>query len=135
MPHAGLEKTIQAFFDAFNRGDLDAIIELYEPNATMVPQPGQTGEGRVAIREALTHFLATRPILTMEQKSLVIAGDIALLIVKATLLGKGRDNAPVQMEHSSSDVLRRQVDGRWLFVIDNPWGARILECEPRHGSG
>ena len=88
-----------------------------------------------AIREALTEFLAMKPILTMEKKSLVIAGDIALLIVKATLLGKGRDNAQVQIEHTSSDVLRRQVDGRWLFVIDNPWGARILECEPRHGSG
>jgi uncharacterized protein (TIGR02246 family) len=74
MPHAGLEETIQAFFDAFNRGDLDAIIALYEPNATMVPQPDQTAEGLAAIREALTQFLAMKPILTMEKKSLVIAG-------------------------------------------------------------
>jgi uncharacterized protein (TIGR02246 family) len=134
MPRAGLEGTVEAFFDAFNRGDLDAIMALYEPNATMVPQPGQAAEGLVAIRKALSRFLAMKPNLTMEKKSLVVAGDIALLIVKATLLGKGSDGAPMRMEHTSSDVLRRQVDGRWLFVIDNPWGARILDYEPRTGS-
>jgi ketosteroid isomerase-like protein len=67
-----------------------------------------------------------KPTLTLEKKSLVIAGDIALLIVQATLQGKGPDGTPVRMEHTSSDVLRRQADGKWLFVIDNPWGAVIL---------
>jgi ketosteroid isomerase-like protein len=26
----------------------------------------------------------------------------------------------------STDVLRRQPDGRWLIAIDDPWGARVL---------
>jgi uncharacterized protein (TIGR02246 family) len=98
MPRAGLEGTVEAFFDAFNRGDLDAIMALYEPNATMVPQPGEAAEGLVAIRKALSRFLTMKPNLTMEKKSLVVAGDIALLIVKATLLGKGSNGAPVRME-------------------------------------
>jgi uncharacterized protein (TIGR02246 family) len=127
MPDAELEKTIQEFFEAFNRGDLDAIIALYEPNATMVPRPGQMAEGHAAIREALNGFLAMEPALILEKKSLVIAGDIALLIVRATLRGKSPDGAPIHTEHTSSDVLRRQRDGRWLFVIDNPWGAAILK--------
>jgi uncharacterized protein (TIGR02246 family) len=127
MPDAAIEKTIQGFFEAFNRRDLDSLIALYEPNATMVPRLGQMAEGRAAIREALNGFLAMKPVLTLEKKSLVIAGDIALLIVQATLRGKGPDGAPMHMEHTSSDVLRRQRDGRWLFVIDNPWGAAILK--------
>jgi uncharacterized protein (TIGR02246 family) len=126
MPDAGLEKTIQAFFEAFNRGDLDAVLALYEPNATMVPQPGQVAEGHAAIREALNRFLVMRPTLTPAKRALVIAGDLALLIVQATLNGKSADGAPVRIEHTSSDVLRRQADGSWLFVIDNPWGADIL---------
>jgi uncharacterized protein (TIGR02246 family) len=118
MPNVGPEETIQRFFDAFNSGDLDAIIALYEPDATMVPQPGQTAEGHAAIREALSWFLAIKPTLTLEKKSLVTAGDIALLIVQAMLHGKGPDGSPVRIEHTSSDVLRRQTDGRWL--IRNP---------------
>ena len=31
-----------------------------------------------------------------------------------------------KMQGTTSDVLRRQADGTWLFVIDNPWGSAIL---------
>jgi hypothetical protein len=30
------------------------------------------------------------------------------------------------MGGESSDILRRQSDGRWLIAIDNPWGAQVL---------
>ena len=53
MPNTRREEAVQGFFEAFNRGDLDAVIALYEPKATMVAQPGQMAEGRAAIREAL----------------------------------------------------------------------------------
>ena len=120
------EEAVQAFFDAFNRGDLDAVVALYEPKATLVAQPGQIAEGHAAIREALNGFLAMKPTLTPEKKTLVAAGDIALSVVRWTLNGTGPDGAPVHMEGATSDVLRRQADGRWLFVIDNPWGAGVL---------
>ena len=32
------------------------------------------------------------------------------------------DGEPVRLEASNADVLRRQTDGSWRFVIDNPWG-------------
>jgi ketosteroid isomerase-like protein len=67
MPNAGLEETIQGFFEAFNRGDLDAVMALYEKVATMVAQPGQMAEDRAAIREALNRFLAIKPTLTPEK--------------------------------------------------------------------
>jgi len=34
------------------------------------------------------------------------------------------------MSGESTDVLRRQEDGRWLIVLDNPWGAQILPPKP-----
>jgi ketosteroid isomerase-like protein len=36
--------------------------------------------------------------------------------------GTGPDGDPVRLEASDADVLRRQTDGTWRFVIDNPWG-------------
>ena len=56
----------------------------------------------------------------------IVAGDIALSLVAWTLKGTGLDGKPVHMEGTGTDVLRRQADGRWLFVIDNPWGPAIL---------
>ena len=126
MPTAKPEEAVQAFFDAFNRGNLDAVVALYEPKARLIAQPGQVAEGHAAIREALNGFLAMKPTLTPEKKALVATGDIALSVVKWTLKGTGPDRTPVRMEGTTSDVLRKQADGKWLFVIDNPWGAGIL---------
>lgn len=126
MPANKPEEAVQAFFDAFNRGNLEAVIALYEPKAKLVTQPGQIAEGHAAIREALSGFLAMKPTLTPGKRVLVAAGDIALSVVNWTLKGTGPDRAPVQMEGTTSDVLRKQADGTWRFVIDNPWGAGIL---------
>ncbi len=35
------EEGARAMVDAFNGGDLDALMAFYEPGATLVPQPGQ----------------------------------------------------------------------------------------------
>jgi ketosteroid isomerase-like protein len=36
--------------------------------------------------------------------------------------GTGPDGEPVKLTGRNADVLRRQSDGGWRFVIDNPWG-------------
>jgi ketosteroid isomerase-like protein len=36
--------------------------------------------------------------------------------------GTGPDGKPVKIEGQSAEVARRQPDGTWLFVIDNPHG-------------
>lgn len=41
------------FAAALNAGDRDALMSLYEPDATLVPQPGQAAIGKAAIRGAL----------------------------------------------------------------------------------
>ncbi len=64
--------------------------------------------------------------LTLETHSIVTAGDIALSLAKWSLSGTDPEGQPVQMNGTASDVLRRQSDGTWLFVIDNPWGISIL---------
>ncbi|MFQ5692804.1 MAG: YybH family protein, partial [Nitrospinota bacterium] len=74
----------------------------------------------------LNGFFAMKPTLTGEKNELITAGDLALSVVRWTLQGTGPDGEPVQMEGTTSDVLRKQADGSWLFAIDNPWGAAIL---------
>ena len=45
-------------------GDLDAIVDLYEPGATFITQDRAVKVGRDAIREAFTQFAAAKPRLT-----------------------------------------------------------------------
>ena len=126
MPTNSPEELVHAFLRAFNEGDIDALVALYEPQAILVAQSGQVAEGHAALREGFNAFLALKPTLTLEKYTLIPTGDITLFVDKWTLKGTGPDGQPVHMEGTATDVFRQQADGRWLFVIDNPWGAGVL---------
>jgi uncharacterized protein (TIGR02246 family) len=111
------------FLDAFNRGDVETIVALYEPTACLIPQPGMTTRGRAGIREALRQFLALNGRMTMSTAFVILAEDLALLRGQWSVTGTGPDRKPVSMDGHSLEVARRQPDGAWLFAIDHPFGA------------
>jgi ketosteroid isomerase-like protein len=43
---------------------------------------------------------------------------------KWSVIGTDPDGKPVTMSGRSADVVRRQADGTWKFVIDNPRGGQ-----------
>jgi uncharacterized protein (TIGR02246 family) len=123
MSHARPEAVIERFSELLAEGDLDAMLELYEPDAAFAPQPGETVSGRDEIRAALEGFLAVRPRIEGTIEKVLEAGDTALVANRWRLSGTAPDGSPVSMAATSADVLRRRPDGSWRIVIDDPWGA------------
>jgi uncharacterized protein (TIGR02246 family) len=117
------ESVIERFGELLAAGDVEALLELYEPDATLAPQSGESVTGTAAIREALAPFAAARPRMTADIHMVLLAGDTALLSNRWTLAGTGPDGEPLEMAGVSADVLRRRPSGSWGIVIDNPWGA------------
>src|SRR5437660_11189097 len=113
--------------EAMNAGDIDGLVSLYEPQATLTPAPGNLVTGLDAIRESFGPFIALKPTLTLTPRKLAETGDIALTCATWELTGTGPDGSPVRMSGNSVEVCRRQPDGRWLFVIDNPHGLELGE--------
>jgi uncharacterized protein (TIGR02246 family) len=105
-----------------NRGDLDGLAGLYEDEAAFVASPGQIISGRDAIRNATASLLSLNPSAQLEPLVVVRTGSLAVLISRWNLTGTGADGKPIEMGGQTADVVRRQDDGRWPFVIDNPWG-------------
>ncbi len=118
--------TVNQLVDAINRGDLDQAVAAYEAEGVMVAQPGKLARGSQQLREALAGFIALEAVLTSEAQSVVEAGDLALYVGRWSLRGTDPAGNPLVMGGESSDILRRRHDGRWLVVLDNPWGAQIL---------
>jgi uncharacterized protein (TIGR02246 family) len=119
--------TVNRLADAINRGDLEAALALYEPDAVLVAEHSRLARGTTELRAALRGFIGLKPDLRSEAQHVIEVDDIALYTGRWTLRGTDPSGQVITMGGISSDVLRRQRDGRWLIAVDNPWGAKILE--------
>ncbi len=127
MPMTTPAEVSEAFLAAFNSGDIEAILSYYGPDGVFVTEQGQALKGPDEIRPMLEDFMAMKPNLQSDNSKLISAGDLAVNVMKWTLTGTGPDGAAVSMQGSGFDVMRRQPDGSWNVVVDNPWGAAILD--------
>src|SRR3989454_4349893 len=93
FPMAGPSDTVDHLTQAINRGDLEAALALYEPNAVLVVQPGHLACGTTQLREALTRFVALEPTLRSEVHEVIAAGDLALYAGRWTLRGMDPNGA------------------------------------------
>ena len=111
----------------FSAGAADLLMSLYEDDAVMISASGQQVSGKGAIREVIDGFLGMNGSFQMGTPKIVEARDLALLMSKWTLKATSPDGQPIEIAGHTSDVVRRQPDGSWLFVIDNPFGTADVE--------
>lgn len=113
----------EAFNERFRRGDLEGMLELYEPNALLCPTPGLRLTGHSQIREQLKGLLALSGILTATQSSCVILGDLALLHATWQFRGVDAAGIPIELGGLSSKVARKGGDAIWRYAMDLPMAA------------
>ncbi len=125
MPARKPEECDILVVEAMQRKDLEAAVALYEPNAAFVLDSGEVVTGQAAIREVLKGWIALDDVrFTTEIKAIRSAdGNLAMLRGTWRATGKGPDGKPVTSTGNNVEVVRRQPDGTWLFVIDHPRGA------------
>jgi uncharacterized protein (TIGR02246 family) len=111
-----LSEIYAVFENGYNNRNLDALMALFEPGATMVRLDGTQATGLDAIRESLEVLLAANGRMTMRPRYVVESGDLALLSCAWTL--KVGDES---MSSVTAEVVRRQPDGGWRYVLDHPF--------------
>lgn len=104
------EELTRMFVERANAGDADGIAALYEEHAVMAYPPGQLTVGRDAIRDLWEKLLADRPRFEPEPPlPTLVSGDIALT-----------STPPKDRAGARAQVVRRQPDGSWLRLLDQP---------------
>jgi uncharacterized protein (TIGR02246 family) len=123
MPARTPEEVDRLFTEALNAGNVDALIALYEPQAALTPPGGKPPLiGHAAIREFLAGFAGARPRMTLTPRLLSQSGDLALISAQWHVSMTGSDGKPAEASGESVELVRRQSNGNWLFVMDVPGG-------------
>jgi uncharacterized protein (TIGR02246 family) len=118
------EQCDELFGTCVNSRDLDNLVALYEPRASLGNEDGTVAHGTAAIRETMRGIFAAFPEvkITMNVVRVVHAGDdLAVLYNDWTANGRAADGSPFAMEHKAMEIVRRQSDGTWLFAVDDPY--------------
>lgn len=130
------------FARAFNSRDVEHLLALYEPQAQLVRQDGGVDVGLEALRESLQGLLRLGGTMNAENVYTLISGELALLRAHWRLTTTTPDGQPLVLEGHTSEVVRCQPGGHWLYVVDHPYGAgplssvsQILPAQPTPGHG
>lgn len=105
---------------ALNAGDREAFDALHEDRATIVvPSDGRQVSGRDATMDALDEVFALAPTVQIEVVDKLESDGLALAHGQWSLVGSNRGER-VNMAGRGTIVSRRQPDGSWQIVFDNP---------------
>jgi uncharacterized protein (TIGR02246 family) len=105
--------------EAFNAGDAAALASLYEPGAQLLGEDGSVASGIDEIGAVWASFVASGGRLTLTTRSAFAQEDLALLSNE----WKFELDGMVAASGITAEVARRQRDGSWKYVIDNPYAA------------
>jgi uncharacterized protein (TIGR02246 family) len=104
------EDLTRLFVERSNAGDAEGVALLYEEDAVMAFPPGSQTVGRAAIQALWEKVLLNRPHFEREVPlPTLVSGDIALT-----------STPPKDEAGARAQVVRRQTDGSWLRVLDQP---------------
>ncbi|WP_157388658.1 YybH family protein [Nocardia terrae] len=114
---------LPALFEArLNAGDIEGVLSLFAPDATMRTTTGTVLSGRDALLREISGTVAARGRLTNTGRHVLIGGDTALLVTDWTMEIDTPDGARIAPTGSTANVARRSPDGEWRFAVLNPLG-------------
>lgn len=121
MPAQTPEDVDRLFGEYFNAADVEGLVALYERGGTLVGMDGSAITGHAAIRTWATELFQTKPRIEMKVHKVVSGGgDVAAVYNDWKLSLTGPDGKTMDMTGKATEIVRRQADGTWLFVIDDP---------------
>lgn len=110
-----------AFERFLNAGDLDAVVALYDDQAS-IRMPGKgNASGRAAVYDEMRQLIGAKAFIVNSLRDVVVYGDTALIIVDWTLNLSLPDGRTVHDVGTATNVLRSGCDG-WKMIVANPYG-------------
>jgi len=122
-------KVIKQMTNAFHHKDIDGIMATYELNPLVVFEPEKTVSDRANLIKMFQEAFIINPKFTYSGHEVFINGDIATHFAPWVMTGKAPDGTKITQNGLSVAVLRKQHNGEWLIIFDNPHGSFLMKNE------
>ena len=111
------------YLNAFNAGNVDATLACYEPQACFMSRSGRAAYGPEELREVFRVTFSNKPHMKFKVRKVIPAGeDLALVVVEWRSKAVSAEGEIRLWSGMATDIVRRQPDGAWKIVLDNPYG-------------
>jgi ketosteroid isomerase-like protein len=118
---------------ALETGDIDTSVAVYEASAVLFSKSGRTMTGLDEIRKNNAALIALKPTFDIAFIKFTLSGDgtLATNRMKANLSWKDAEGKLVEASVDTLEVLRKQEDGSWRYIIDDPYGSMRANLSER----
>ncbi|MEM9649651.1 MAG: DUF4440 domain-containing protein [Bacteroidota bacterium] len=118
---------IESMTKSFNNKDIDGVMSSYEDGALVIFEPETPVRDPKILEEMFLGAFSINPQFAYPNgHEVFVNGDAATHIAPWVMTGKAPDGTAVRQTGLSVANLRRQKDGRWLLIFDNPHGSYLL---------
>jgi len=109
------------FGERVNAADLEGTVALYETGATLVASDAGPQVGHEAIRAYLAGLIALKPTIDMGPvRTVALGDDLAVLHHDWHASFNDAEGQRMELTGKATEIVRRQRDGTWLFLFDDP---------------
>jgi uncharacterized protein (TIGR02246 family) len=104
---------------AFNTGNPETVLSMYDFNGIIVPEPGKTASGKEKFEEAIKAILSIKGKMEIKTVYCLQTGNLAVGRSEWRIT----DGDEVKISAKGIEVMVQQADGSWKIVIDHAFGA------------
>ena len=105
--------------NAFNTGNVDIVMSMYDASGIIVPEPGKPVSGQAKFEEAIKGILSIKGKMEIKTVYCLQTGNIAVGRSEWNIT----DNGDVKISAKGIEVMKQQPDGTWKIIVDHAFGA------------
>jgi ketosteroid isomerase-like protein len=120
------EHAVELLDHAFNQGDIETALSFYEDAAVVVADTSRTIHGTAELRTFFESAMRSGASAKQLKTCVLQADGIALFLSRWTLTSDQANPDAEPRSFVATTVFRKQPDGSWRILIDNPIGPLLL---------
>lgn len=121
------------FLNCVRNGDLKNAMTCFDPEAIYIDRDGNAINGLANIEKLVANLCNMKPdIKVYEHKISPVGNDMMYWLDKWTLTAAaGPDGKPMKMKGASANMMRKNADGHWLWLVDNPFALPFFDGQEK----